>query len=124
MGTGPDTFALVFPQNDVVSMLRYIGTTEALVTKAHNTYLNHAVNLGILGLVAFAALQLSAVKELLSETGRQWRHLDSRALLLGLVLFALMGLANDSRVFIAVYHWLFIGLAASAGGQSEVQEGG
>lgn len=107
-GSGPDTFALVYPQNDVVNNIRFLSRPYLLVTKAHNTYLNLAVNLGLLGLIAYVAIQYRGIRRLWEHRSRGPYALQTVAALL---LYALVGIANDSRVFLGVYQWILIGMA-------------
>jgi len=55
-GKGPDTFALYFPQYDFLNKLRYYQTGGIFVDKAHNMYLQTALNTGILSLLALLAI--------------------------------------------------------------------
>ncbi len=112
-GTGPDTFGLVFPQNDMVSKVRYVGNPYALATKAHNIYLNYAVNLGVVGLAVYTALQWVMIYGMarLRNTDRGNPYVEP--ILLGLVLYSVVGMVNDSRIFIAVYQWTLSGIAIS-----------
>lgn len=107
-GSGPDTFALVYPQNDVINNVRFFGNAHILVTKAHSNYLNMAANIGLLGLFCYLALQVEVVSGLLKH--RQQIPYGTE-LAIGLILFAVISFANDSRVFISVYQWMMIGYA-------------
>lgn len=118
-GSGPDTFALVYPQNDVVNNIRFLSRPYLLVTKAHNTYLNMAVNLGLLGLIAYSALQCYGIRKL-------WQYRRSGPYELqtavALVLFALVSLVNDSRIFLGIYQWILIGMAFAMIRQHDEEE--
>ncbi len=113
IGTGPDTFGLVFPQNDVVNKIRYIHNPYALATKAHNVYLNYAVNIGLLGLAVYVAVHAMIIRDLHKIRVNEYYNEIAAALSIGLLLYSIMGIANDSRIFLAVYQWLLLGLAIS-----------
>ncbi len=118
-GSGPDTFALVYPQNDVVNNIRFLSRPYLLVTKAHNTYLNMAVNLGLFGLITYSALQCYGIRKL-------WQYRRSGPYELqtavALVLFAIVSLVNDSRVFLGIYQWILIGMAFAMIRQHDEEE--
>lgn len=52
VGSGPDTFAEVFPQNDYVGKILYAGTPRRVMEGAHNDYLTRWVQTGFLSLAA------------------------------------------------------------------------
>ena len=66
-GSGPDTFAEVFPQNDYVGKMIYAESTGRIMERAHNDFLAHWVQTGLLSLLAlllfyvFLGIALAAV---------------------------------------------------------------
>lgn len=50
-GSGQDTFAEVFPQNDYAGKLVYSESTAMIIERAHNDYLKIWVQTGLLGLI-------------------------------------------------------------------------
>ncbi|WDC83214.1 O-antigen ligase family protein [Caloramator sp. mosi_1] len=53
IGYGPDTYALYFPQHDYIGKFLFLNTPNILVDKPHNMYLQNAINIGIVGTLAF-----------------------------------------------------------------------
>lgn len=52
LGSGPDTFAEVFPQNDYVGKMIYAESTARIMERAHNDFLVRWVQTGFLSLLA------------------------------------------------------------------------
>ncbi|MDD3173493.1 MAG: O-antigen ligase family protein, partial [Herbinix sp.] len=53
IGTGPDTFLLMFPQNDYVGKANNCKNAYTILEKPHNLYLGIAIQTGVVSLVAF-----------------------------------------------------------------------
>lgn len=52
VGSGPDTFAEAFPQNDYVGKMIYAESTARIMERAHNDFLVRWVQTGFLSLLA------------------------------------------------------------------------
>ena len=61
-GSGPDTFAEVFPQNDYVGKAIYANNPARVIEKPHNDYLMQWVQNGFLALVAMIAFYVLLLK--------------------------------------------------------------
>lgn len=100
IGTGPDTFAVQFPQNDYV-MKANLGEDMLVqaVTKPHNMYLQTAVQTGVISMVSLLSFLIWGI--LRTNT---WRKKENRcnplcaALFLAEVGFLCMSVANDSMI--------------------------
>lgn len=114
-GSGPDTYACVFPQNDYIArantgeyMLRQ------LLTKAHSFYLQTAVQTGVLSLAvllySLTKVLAVAVKKLRAENIMSDKKYWYLALLLSIVGFLLMGVTNDSVVVTTPIFCVILGL--------------
>ncbi|KZL90188.1 O-antigen ligase family protein [Clostridium magnum] len=117
LGYGPDTFAAVFPQGDYIGKLIAYDTDNMLVDKAHNLYLENAINIGMLGLVAFLAILImylgSSIKLYIK------REFDDFYSVVGLAIFTAIcgylgaGFFNDSVVSVAPVFWVMLGIGIS-----------
>ena len=115
LGTGPDTFMLVFPQNDYVARSR-LGqeTFSSILTNAHSAYLQMAVQTGLPALLCFLAIAGSYLRKtrkhfLGNEFNRETDRLEL-ALFLGVLGYLVCGLTWTSSVCTTPIFWLFLGL--------------
>ena len=118
MGYGPDTFAAAFPQQDFVGKYLAYGTSEMLVDKPHNFYLQTALSSGVLSMIVLMGLFLSYAR----ASGRAYwsQFLREEAWFTGLGCFAGIvgylgaGIFNDSAVSVAPVFWVLIGAGMRA----------
>ena len=59
IGQGPDTFFAEFPQGDLLGKLYAYGTTQMVVDKPHNLYLQIGINEGGIALLAFLVMMVA-----------------------------------------------------------------
>lgn len=113
LGNGPDTFAIYFPQNDYVAKLHYLDNINIIVDKPHNTYLQIALNTGILSLLAFLAFigwyLGSSFKLYFKNKNNNDFFTPGVACLLSIVAFLITSLTNDSTVSVSPVFWIIIG---------------
>ncbi len=114
LGTGPETFMLVFPQDDYVQRanLGYGFFTEIL-TNAHSFYLQTALQTGVPSLICillFVALYLRKSWKLYA-----WKQEYSGeerigiAIFLGVLAYMICGLTWSSSICTAPIFWLLLG---------------
>lgn len=120
-GSGPDTFLLIFPQNDYVmrANLGYGFFTEIL-TKPHNMYLQIGLQTGVLSVVCFLILLMGylveSIKLYYRRKGGQKSVMSREEMDLGFGIFlavfayGLMGITNDSMLVTAPYFWILLGM--------------
>lgn len=111
-GYGPDTFSIVFPQNDTFGKTISYGFANIVVDKPHNMYLQIAVNTGVIslvivvlglfiyfldGIVAYRSIEEISVEVFL------W---------LGVLAYHATAMFNDSLVSVAPIAWICFGLSA------------
>jgi hypothetical protein len=112
LGSGPDTFTEVFPNNDYIGKtnMNYNGVS---VTKPHNLFLQIWVQTGLVSLIAFLGIFLfyfiSSIHlyyhccfDIMEKIGV--------ALMIGTFGYIVTGLANDSNVTVAPVYWSLMGL--------------
>lgn len=116
LGTGPDTFTLVFPQTDYVAA-KDIGLEKLIVTKPHSLYLQIGVQTGVLSLLAFLSFNLIYI---VSSFRIYWKKkIDcfteyiGIGILIAVVGYLISGLVNDSTVTIAPVYWCLMGIGFS-----------
>lgn len=112
-GSGPDTFAVVFPQTDYVMKANTgLGMYQQLPTKAHSIYLQNALQTGSISLICLMMFWIryfiQAIKSSFKEKNREVYMLR-----LGIMLatggFLLMGFMNDSNLAVSPIFWCLLG---------------
>jgi hypothetical protein len=114
VGFGPDCFAMMFPQHDFSGKFRVYGTSEMLVDKPHNYYLQTAINTGALSLLAlvtfFVWYVTTAVRLQMSAPAHGWAGGLGLACVVGVIGYLLAAFFNDSVVGVAPVFWVLVGL--------------
>ncbi|MDO4519369.1 MAG: O-antigen ligase family protein [Eubacteriales bacterium] len=108
LGSGANTFALNFPQNDYVARTNI--SSEMLLTiisKAHSFYLQTIVQTGLLSMMVLIVFMISLLRRI-RKTGCQGNY----EIFLSIIGYLLMGLTNDSMVVTAPFFWAILGLGA------------
>lgn len=111
-GSGPDTFIVKFPQDDYLMRANTsIRMLEEIPSKAHNQYLQTALQTGVASLVClliFCGVYLAGGARACRQ-GRENYRIQT-GILLGVTGYLLMGLLNDSVVAVAPVFWGMIGV--------------
>lgn len=125
IGSGADTFAVVFPNDDVVDKSNH-NCDNLIFSKPHNLYLQIAVQTGVLSLICylifyawyfFSSLRIYYNRKLdtpLSVTGF--------AIMLGTLGYMISGLANDSSVTVAPLFWALMGIGIGINHRLKVEQ--
>ena len=113
MGSGADTFALVYPNGDFVD--KYNNNYDNMIlTKPHNMYLQIAVQTGVLSLICFLVFYLwyfvSSLRLYFKQKLTSPLAAVGFAILLGTAGYMLSGLANDSTITITPLYWGLMGI--------------
>lgn len=114
LGAGPDTFVLNFPQNDLLGKYWAYGTTNMLVDKPHNLYLQIWIGQGGIALLAFLTIVIMYLIDCIrlyafKRTYTRY-ELIALAICLGVVGYLGAGLFNDSVVSVAPVFWILLGV--------------
>lgn len=119
IGSGPDTFAEVFPQNDYAGKLVYAENPARIMERAHNDYLMKWVQTGLLSVVALVVFYIFILKKgsfFFKKEG--WEHSEKNLLafgcLLGCVAYMVCGLFSDSTLYTSPIFYVFAGIVLSA----------
>jgi len=112
VGSGPDTFGIVFPQNDYVAKYK-AGFDTRVFTRPHNFFLQMGVQTGTISLLAFLVFY---VIYLVGSCRRFFSHrLHKTEQWIGLVVFACTigflasGIANDSLIVVTPIFYVLLG---------------
>ncbi len=112
-GFGPDTYAIAFPQHDYIGKIRAFNTTQMIVDKPHNTYLQIGVNTGVLSLAALLLLWgffvVQGLIVYLKNRNNDIFLMSGAGILTGVLGYLATSLANDSVVAIAPVFWTLLG---------------
>lgn len=113
VGSGPDTFAIEFPQNDYVARYKS-GFGTIIFTRPHNFYLQMGVQTGTLSLLAFLVFYIiyfigSCRRYFFRKFNKaeQWIGFTVFACTVG---FMASGLANDSLIVVTPIFYVLLGM--------------
>ncbi|MDO4522756.1 MAG: O-antigen ligase family protein [Eubacteriales bacterium] len=122
-GSGPDTFVLAFPQRDYrMHANTGVRASREIVSKAHNMYLQTAVQTGMLSLLCLLVFWIIYIRESImiyrrSERAGKCGGLRS-GIFLGVIGYLLMGMLNDSVVAVAPVFWGMLGIGIAINRQT------
>lgn len=113
LGSGPDTFAMVFPQQDYYNLNQY-GFGNEIMNKPHSLYLQTGVQTGVLSLIALLAFYLmyfvSSIKLYIRGKFNSFYAKFGVAVFIGTVSYMVTGLANDSNINTSPIFWTLMGV--------------
>lgn len=120
LGSGADTFAMAFPQQDYYRLWRN-GFSPAIMSKPHSLYLQVGVQDGVLamlGLLAFFVIYLCQSLYLYINTKfHSFYEQLGVAVMLSVLGFAVMGISNDSSVTVSPIFWAIAGVGVFTNAQ-------
>lgn len=112
IGSGPDTFALEFPQNDYVARYR-CGFDNTIFTRPHNFYLQMGLQTGVLSLMAFLVFYgtyfVGSCRRYFGREVLSTEEWIGFALFLSTLGFMAAGLANDSLIVVTPVFYVLLG---------------
>ena len=122
LGAGPDTFVLNFPQDDLLGKYWAYGTTNMIVDKPHNLYLQIMTGEGGVALLAFLLIVLLYVIDSIRLYALKKEYRQSQvfgaAACFGVVGYLFAGLFNDSVVSVAPVFWIVLGVGIAVNFQN------
>lgn len=117
LGNGPGTFAMYYPQEDVVGKLKHLGFAKDVVDKPHNMFLQKAINTGLPSLLALIVLWggylLQGLKLYNNADISDWRVKTGISLVAAVAAYLVTGFFNDSVVSVAPVFWVLLGIGIS-----------
>lgn len=118
LGSGPDTFPLVFPQHDHVGKANFHSNANISVDKPHSMLFNYAVNTGIPSLIVLLVFWgiylVSSMKLYLGATFESFYGKMGFASLAGVVGYLAASLFNDTNVNVTPVFWVLLGMGFAA----------
>ncbi len=125
VGSGPDTFAEVFPQNDYAGKIVYSDSPEMVIEKAHNDYLNKWIQTGLISVICmvvfYAIVLLNGGKTYINATIDTISSRVGFGCFLACISYMVASLVNDSTIQTAPLFWVFAGIVL-AGAKSKNAE--
>ena len=116
-GFGPDTFAVYFPQYDYIGKLKAYDTTDMLVDKPHDFYLQNAINTGIFSLISLLVLFIGyfvqSIKVYSNNRIENMYSITGLGVFIAICGYLVAGFFNDSVVSVAPVFWVLLGIGIS-----------
>ncbi len=112
-GNGPDTYAIFFPQYDYLGKLITYENGGIFVDKAHNYYMQTAINTGIVSLLAlltiFVMYFVTSIKIYIREKYDGLLSYSGLACFAAFCGYIVTAIFNDSVVSVAPVFWTLLG---------------
>ena len=113
VGSGADTFALVYPNGDFVDKYNN-GYDNMIISKPHCLYLQIAVQSGVLSLICFLVFYIwyfiSSLRLYFKQRIDNPLVAAGFGILLGTLGYMISALANDSTITVAPVYWGLLGI--------------
>ena len=123
LGTGVDTFAIAFPQQDYVNLYNN-GYENQLLTKPHNLYLQIGVETGTLSLISFIIFYgmyfISSFKLYIKSKYDNFYKKVGAGIFIGTFSYMVIGFANDSSITVAPIFWVMMGLGIAVNSKAKL----
>ncbi|MBO5197616.1 MAG: O-antigen ligase family protein [Lachnospiraceae bacterium] len=117
LGSGADSFAQVFPQQDYLGKFN-VNLHESVTTKPHSMYLQIGVQTGLISLAAFLLFYLMyAFQSIRLYIRGRFDSFAAQAgvgIFIGTVGYMLCGISNDSMLVVSPVFWTLLGLGFAA----------
>jgi len=115
IGNGADTYALFFPQTDYIGKFKGFGDykklSETIVDKPHNLYLQHGINIGVVSLIIYLAINFLLILDLFNLI-KKGKYSEKAIPFISIIIgYGITMLFNDSAVVVSTIYWTIIGLA-------------
>lgn len=117
LGHGADTFIAEFPQGDLLGKLYAYGTTQMLVDKPHNLYLQMGISYGVVALLVFIAMMAAYIIDSFRLYALREKYSVMQAVgtavALAVIGYLGAGFFNDSIVSVAPIFWALFGVGVA-----------
>lgn len=118
IGSGPDTFAEVFPQNDYAGKIVYSDRPDMIIEKAHNDYLTKWVQTGMISVVCILVFYICFIQKgakiYFNQNMEDMRFRIGFGCYLACISYMFANLFNDSTLQTSPLFWVFAGIALSS----------
>lgn len=116
-GYGPDTFSMHFPQNDNVGKIVAYNTTQIVVDKPHNSYLQTSINTGVISLITILSLFIiyiiNSIKIYLKNRPNDFISATGFGIFTAVCGYLGAAFFNDSVISVAPVFWVLLGMGIS-----------
>ena len=123
VGSGPDTFAEVFPQNDYVGKSIYAESTAAVMESAHNDYLTRSIQTGVASVISILVFYVlfirSGIKYYRKRELSSAKEIMGFGAFLGCIGYMVCCLFNDSTLYTTPMFYICIGLSLAVTEKAE-----
>lgn len=113
LGSGADSYAMAFPQQDYVGLYN-AGFEGQLLTKPHNMYLQMGIQTGVISLLCFLAFYgiyfVQSIRLYRKGKFTTYYLRVGVSIFLGTIGYMISGLSNDSSIAVSPVFWVLIGL--------------
>ena len=116
-GHGADTFFAEFPQGDLLGKLYSYGTTQMIVDKPHNLYLQMGISYGVIALIVFVVMMMAYLIDSFKLYALREKYSVQQtigaAIALAVIGYLGAGFFNDSIVSVAPVFWALFGIGVA-----------
>lgn len=113
-GTGPDTFAMAFPQNDFLGKLNYMYDAYIVIDKPHNMYLQTAVNTGLASLAVLISIFIAYIYKSIKILRKADEHdeyaMVGSAIFASIIAYISATIFTDSTISVSPIFWILLAI--------------
>jgi hypothetical protein len=117
IGSGPDNYTIVFPQDDTLAKVNTFNDPNMIVDKPHNLYLQIATNTGVislLSLLTFLSIYIFNGLRLYSKINyNSMEKYIGASCLVCIIGYLAAGMFNDNVASVTPMLWIILGLSIS-----------
>lgn len=118
IGSGADTYALVFPQDDIIGRAKTGFNPTVIVDKPHNMYLQTAINTGVISLIALLLIYGYYIVDSFKiyfnkDEYNTYLEMAGISIFFAIMSYLFLGLSNDSVISVAPVFWVLLGMGYS-----------
>lgn len=115
MGNGCGNFVNVFKQYDYVGLLKSQGTSNIIIDRPHNMFLQYCIDIGLIGTLAIFSMIILILICWIRQNIKYGRDEEvlSYSTFLSVIVFLGFSILNDSLIILSPYMWIFLGLNMS-----------
>lgn len=114
IGSGPDTFSLLFPQTDYVGKANNCKTPYTFIEKPHSLYLMIGIQTGLVSLIAFLVFcicySIDSIKRYKNCNFTTSSQRIGFGCFLAVTCYLICGIFNDSSLQTSPIFWVLLGL--------------
>lgn len=127
LGSGPDTFGVVYPQNDLIGKFKYMFSALSYVDKPHNMYMQMGIQTGVLSVLIYIIILilygLDTLKLYFFSKFDTIQENIALGLFLSVFTFSVAAIFNDSNVSVSPLYWTILGLGIQINNMNKKAKG-